>query len=208
MPTQGRADRLHDVRFVTAHYEMLQGYAVLPGFLAIAFLFTTLSDSISWFTGAGWTVAALVLLGLATYLAVPIARWYRHTYGELVPQRPPGRWSAAAFVVALLVTLVIGRAAAWVSDGELLVSPEAITASVFAIGAGLFVRLLRPAFLAVGLVGLGLGVMPLGSWLGTGTHPLSETELLLVTVALGTAVVAIWSHISLKRTLSRDHVIA
>lgn len=207
MSTQKPTDRLKDIRFVTAHYEMLQGYAVAPTMLATAFLFTTLSDSVSWFASGWWTVAALVMLGLALFLAVPIGRWYKRTYGDLVPHRPPGRWSTAASI-GLLVALFIVRLIVRTTSSEPFVSPEMITVSVAAIGAAVFLKPLRPAFLTVGLVALVVGVLPLGTWLATGTHPLSELELLLAAISLGMAVIATWSHIVLKRTLGRTRAAA
>src|SRR5699024_8300105 len=106
MSTQEPTDRLNGVRFVTAHYEMLQGFAVLPVLLATAFLFVTVSDSVGWLTGAGWTVIGLVLLGLSLALAVPIGRWYRRTYGDLVPHRQPVRWSTAVFIGTLVALFI------------------------------------------------------------------------------------------------------
>lgn len=199
--------RLDDVRFVTAHYDMLQGLALVPGLLAMAFLFATLSSSGGRFASWGWTVVGLVGLGVATLLSAVIGRWYRRTYGDLVPRRSPGR---RAFLVyaGTLVVLFIARLTMEATDVEPTVSPEMVIVSLVALGAALALRPLRPALLTVGLIGLVLGALPLGTWMKAGTHPLSEIEMLIVAVCLGQAVVAMWSHVVLTRMLGRSRTAA
>lgn len=198
MRSQQPERRLANIRFVTGHYEALQGLSMVPFLLVTAFFFFTATDAGERFDTVGWTVAVVVAGAVALAVAVAIGGWYRRTYGEL-RQRSESNMSIVWFSVAMIAALFLIKAA----DLQVSVSLEMIVVSVAAIVAGIRLRPLLPAFGLVGVVVFVLGVLPLGSWFDTGRHPLSSTEAILIVICLGLVVVAVWSHIVLVRTLGR-----
>lgn len=178
-------------RFVTRHYEMLQGLAVVPLLLAIpAVLLAPVQ---------GWALVLLALVGsgLGLLAAGRISRAYRRRFGQVTPVHRPGLGlvaaTAAVGVPVVAVQLLTHRYALL---PVLPISPEGLI-----IGLALLVGAwrLRPLAVPFGLlagVGLVTSLIPV-----PGGHPWSDPKVLLVACCAGAVVLALASHRLLLRTL-------
>lgn len=194
---RGRQAELARIRFVTAHYEMLQGLPVIPLALTLAFVTFAGSPAGERFDHPGWQVAVTALGAAATALALWHARRFRERHGAVRPRPGQGRglalgtFAAAAPVFALQAI-----------DAESPVSLEGLAVSAVALAAGWLLRPLAAPFLLVGGLGAVASLLPLGSWAGAEGHPLSQMPYLVIAVNAGTVVVAAWGHLLLRRTLA------
>ncbi|WP_134324098.1 hypothetical protein [Cumulibacter soli] len=190
--------RVADLRFVAAHFEALQGLAVIPGLVVITAFFAVSAWAGDRFEGsAAWALGAGIGIALALLMSAVITRWYRRTYGQLAPSGRGGaiRWVAGVAVVAVLV-VVAGTVPVTV------VSLEGLVVGVAVLVLGWLVRSsLGIVLLPAGVLIVTTAMLPLGHWLGADEHPLSHTEVLLGVVCLVWIVVAVRSHIVLARTL-------
>src|SRR5690625_3820905 len=127
MSSQQSDRRLADIRFVTSHYEMLQGLAVVPFLLVTAFFFFTATEAGERFDTPGWTVAVVFAGAVALMLAGVIGWWYRRTYGEL-KQRSEASTGPVWLAVSMLLALFLLK----IADFQTALSLEMIVVSVAA----------------------------------------------------------------------------
>lgn len=180
---------LERVRFVSAHFEYLQGLAVLP-------VLSWISLSMAWAAGwiTGWIVlATMPLFAVATTAAL---RHYRRTYGQV--RQPESKahkgvllWPTAAVIAAMLL---VGSL-----DLTLPISIEGVVLAGATLAGAWFLRPLAPAMLLVGVAALTVSLFPLGA--PEGPHPLSRTEMWILALCVTGAVVQVWGHLLLRRTL-------
>ncbi|QCB94977.1 hypothetical protein [Cellulomonas shaoxiangyii] len=196
MTSNVSAERIEDVRFVSAHYEMLQGLVVAPGMLVIALLMFAATPSGAVLEGAGWRFGVVALGVLATALATLAARRYRERYGSVRPHAGVGSRYALVSFVALAGVLVVH-----LLDLRTDASPEGLVVSAVVVVAGLRAGPLAPPLITAGVVGAVASALPLGRWAGTDVHPLSQMAVLLTAVALAQVVIAVWCHLVLRRVL-------
>jgi hypothetical protein len=196
MSGNATSQHLRDVRFVTAHYEMLQGLVVAPGMLVVAMLMFADTPAGRRFSGTGWLLLAIAAAVVGTALAVLAGRRYRTLYGEVQARPSQGMGYMLASLAALLAVGVVR-----LLDLDTPLSPEGVAVSLVAVGAGLRLGPLARPVITVAGIGLLLSLMPLGEWAGASTHPLSEIPGLLTAVALGQVAVALLSHQVLRRVL-------
>ncbi|WP_067181258.1 hypothetical protein [Microtetraspora niveoalba] len=182
---------LERVRYVTAHFEVLQGLAVLPVALGCGV-------AMAWAAGwiSGWVVPVVAVIAAAATVAA--TRHYRRTYGQVRPRPGKARDTFLLWPTAGLITVV---ALAHAVGPHLSISPEGVVLSVGALAGAWFQRPLAPAFLLIGCAGLVLSLAPLGG--PGGPHPLSDTENWIILFCAGVAVLAGWGHLLLRRTLGR-----
>jgi hypothetical protein len=179
------------IRYVTTHFEMLQGLAVLP---VIAWCGLAMGWAAGWVSG--WTLLpGAVAAALATLAAV---LHYRRTYGQVRQDRRHRSehmllWPATALIAVVTAVHAIAP--------NLPVSTETLILSLGALAGARFQRPLAPALLLIGGTGTILSLLPLGG--PDGPHPLSVTEHWIIAFNAGAAVLAIWSHLLLRRTLGR-----
>ncbi|WP_330241090.1 hypothetical protein [Streptomyces sp. NBC_00525] len=196
--TRGAAG-LDRVRFISAHYEVLQGTVVVPALLLFAFVLFAGTPAAPGLDTPVW-YGGMVAAGLiATLLAVQANRRFTDAYGEVRPKRRVGQ---RMILLTVLGTVLVGGLHAL--DLDTPVSPEGLAVSVVLLGCA--VRL-GPLALPVGLVGgLGLvaGLLPLGSMLDSGRHPLSVLEYLLALICLAGAAVALWGRLIVRRSLATE----
>ncbi|GAB2936168.1 hypothetical protein GCM10027280_25230 [Micromonospora polyrhachis] len=179
------------VRYVTEHFEMLQGLAMLP---AIAWCGLAMSWAAGWVNG--WTLLPGALVAALAVLAA--VAHYRRTYGQ-VRQRYQHR--AKHMLLWPVTGLLTVAALVHALDLALPVSLETLILSVGALAGARFERPLAPALLLIGCAGTVLSLLPLGG--PAGPHPLSVTEHWIIAFITGTAVLAGWSHLLLRRTLGQ-----
>ncbi|MGK5740364.1 hypothetical protein [Micromonospora sp. URMC 103] len=178
-----------NLRYVTAHFEVLQGLAVLP-------LITWCALAMAWANGwvRGWVV--LVAAVLAVPATVAAVAHYRRRYGQVRPHRDKTHDTFLLWPVVGLFT-VVGFVDAL--GPQVPVSPQGLVLSVGALAGAWRERPLAPAFLVIGIAGAALSLTPLSG--PSGTHPLSDTEGWIFASCAGAAVLAAWSHLLLRRTL-------
>ncbi|PRX51024.1 hypothetical protein B0I33_101176 [Prauserella shujinwangii] len=177
------------IRFVTTHFEYLQGLAALPVLAWIALAMAWASDWIG-----GWLVlAAIPPLAAAAVAAIV---HYRRAYGQVRPPRTGTR--DAVFLWPVLAT-VVAAAAVDIAGLTWPVSVEGIVLSGAALAGAVLVRPLTPALLLVGVPWLVVSLIPLGG--SAGPHPLSTTEVWILAFCAGSAVLQVWGHLLLRRTL-------
>lgn len=194
--TKATAD-LDRVRFISAHYEVLQGTVVVPALLVFAFVLFAGTPAAPGLDTPVWYGGVVVAGLIATLLAVRANRRFTDTYGDVRPTRRVGQ---RMILFTVLSTVLVGGLHAL--DLDTSVSPEGIAVSAVLLGCA--VRL-GPLALPVGLVGgLGLvaGLFPLASMLDTDRHPLSVLEYLLALLCLAGAVVALWGRLIVRRSLA------
>lgn len=177
------------IRYVTTHFELLQGLAVLPvlGWIAFATLWTS-----DW--ASGWLVVAAALPAAGASYAALVH--YRRTYGQV--RGGPGR--KPDYVLVWQTTGVVGAAAlAGEFAPNLPVSLPVLILAVGALAGAWFHRPLAAALVPVGCAGLVVSLVPFGGV--TGVHPLSATEHWILAYCAGFAVLQLWGHVLLRRAL-------
>ncbi|MGI5493357.1 hypothetical protein [Microtetraspora malaysiensis] len=182
---------LERVRYVTAHFEVLQGLAVLPVVVGCGV-------AMAWAAGwiSGWIVPLVAVIAVAATFAA--SAHYRRTYGQVKPRSGKTRdafllWPTAGLIIAVVLVHAAGL--------HLPISLEGVILSAGALAGAWFQRPLAPAFLLIGCVGLALSLAPLGG--PGGPHPLSDTENWMILFNGGVAVLAGWGHLLLRRTLGQ-----
>lgn len=197
MPDREHSPELIRVRFITTHYELLQGLALIP--LLAAILLVTVANTASAQRHAGWLfwVAYLAVLPLSIAAGIGLASYYRRKYGRVRGLRHQGFGLVAA---ALALGVVAGLIHRLNPPGP--VSYEGLVFGLGALAAAWFLRPLAVPFLAVGLLGAAASLAPLGTLLGTGDgNPLSSPDTLVIAVFAAWIVVALWSHFLLRAAL-------
>ncbi|MGW0478952.1 hypothetical protein [Nonomuraea sp. NPDC003214] len=183
---------LERVRFVTAHYEMLQGLVVLPLLTVLGVLFVV--DPRSGSQGAAviwWGMATVGLV--AAFAAMPVlSGYYRRRYGAVRAQREQGRSALVATGVVFAVVAVLHTFAP-----ALPFSPEAVAVGAGVLVAGRRLRPLAPPFLLTGVALIVGGLLPFQS----GGHPLSDLSILLGVCCGAAVLLGVWSHLLLRRVL-------
>ncbi|NUR83235.1 MAG: hypothetical protein HOY71_04020 [Nonomuraea sp.] len=183
---------LERVRFVTSHYEMLQGLVVLPLLTVLGVLFIvdprsgSQGDAVIW-----WGTATVGLV--AAFAAIPVlSRYYRRRYGAVRVQREQGRSALVATGVVFAAVAVLHKVTpAWPF------SPEAVAVGVGVLVAGWRLRPLAPPFVLTGVALIVAGVLP---FQGVG-HPLSDLSILLGVCCGAAVLLGVWSHLLLRRVL-------
>lgn len=181
--------KLKRIRYVTAHFEILQGLAVLPAILWCAL-------AMSW--AAGWVDGWAPLVGAFVAVAATGAAvvHYRRVYGQV---RPHAGGTHETFLLWPSVGLFVAVSLVHALELGAPVSLEGLVLAGGALAGAWFQRPLAPALLLAGCVGAALSLAPLGG--PDGPHPLSDTETWIFAFCAGTALLAIWSHLLLRRTL-------
>lgn len=183
---------LKRIRFVTAHYEMLQGLVVLPLLTVFGVLFVVDPRSSSQGEAVIWWGMATVGL-LAALATVPVlSGYYRRRYGAVRAQREQGRSALVATGVMFAAVAVLHKFVP-----VLPFSPEAVAVGAGALVAAWRLRPLTPPFLLTGVALIVGGLLPLQS-VG---HPLSDLSILLGVCCGGAVLVGVWSHLLLRRVL-------
>jgi hypothetical protein len=190
--------RIERARYVAAHYELLQGLAVLPLLTVLVALMVGVSDLTGGFPG--WVVAGLLLVGLPGSFALgfAISRSYQRRYGQVRQVDTASRNRRFGLTLVGISTLV---ALVHAVDLPVPISPEGLIWSGAALAAARFQRPLAAPFLAVGTVGAVASLVPLGLLTGT-DHPLSDPEILIISCYGAAMLVAVGSHLVLRAALA------
>ncbi|SFB00376.1 hypothetical protein SAMN05216266_103212 [Amycolatopsis marina] len=181
--------KLERVRFVTAHFEYLQGLATVPVLIWVGLAMAYAGDWIN-----GWVVlAATPPLALA---AIAALAHYRRTYGQVrQPETKAHKgvllWPTAAVIAVMLLVGSLNL--------TLPIGVEGLVLAGAALAGAWFLRPLAPAMLLVSMAALIVSLLPLGG--PDGPHPLSDTEMWILALCGAGAVVQVWGHLLLRRTL-------
>ena len=187
---------LERLRYITAHFELLQGLVVLPATVWCGVAMAWAADWVS-----GWLV--LVVGAAAIPLTLAAVSYYRRTYGQV---RPKSDKTHSTFLLWLTIGLVlVGPLANSLAWGP-TISVQGLVLAVGALVGAWFQRLLAPALLFIFAVCAGLSLLPLGG--PDGPHPLSQTEVWILAWCGAAAVLAVWSHLLLRRALGPGRVSA
>lgn len=188
---------LADVRFVTAHYETLQGLALVPGLALLAAYFFASTWAGDRFSPIVWLAGGVVLIPLALLAGRWITRWYQRTYGDLAPRKTNHLGAVLSWVGGMIA---LGLAATMAPEST--VSWPAIVVGVGALVLGGWVRRpLAPVLLPAGALLAVAGLLPLGRWLDLSAHPLSHISALMGVLTIVWLITALHSHSVLARVL-------
>lgn len=173
------------LRYVTAHFEFLQGLVLVP---VICWMALAMAWAADWVPG--WPVlAAAPCALLGSYLAV---RHYRRHYGQVRPRASRGRGVVSALPI---VVLTVAAATGTFSESWPVSLPGIVLAAGVA-GCAWFQRPLAPALVPVAVLGALLSVLPLA---GAGRpHPLGPAEHWIFALLVGAAVVQVYAHVVLR----------
>ncbi|PWV85799.1 hypothetical protein SAMN05421630_102163 [Prauserella marina] len=177
------------LRYVTAHFESLQGLVLVP---VISWMALAMAWAANWVPG--WLVLAAApgaLLGSSAAV-----RHYRRHYGQVRPRTSRGHGAVSLLPI---VVLTVAAATGTISEGW-PVSLPGIVLGAGVIGCAWFRRPLAPALVPVGVLGVLLSVLPLA---GAGRpHLLGQTEHWIFALLVGAAVVQVYGHVVLSRAFA------
>ena len=199
-PTPLTDERLADLTFATAHFEALRGLVILPGLVFLTGFFGFAAWAGSRLDGSAvWPIGGGLGITLALLSSALISRWYRRTYGEVAPAtRRVAPWLAG--VGAVIVLVAIARALPITG-----VSAEGVVTGTALVAVGAVLRAgLGSVLIPCGALMVTASVLSLGEWIGSASHPVSRTPVLLGAVCMVWAVTAVRSHMVLKRALRPD----